>query len=136
MRRTILPLVGVLIPVVALASDSPKEYDDKTEIIGIEGTWRMVGNEKNVLTCHSGTWTIDRGDGGSPWDGTYRIDINQKPAHLDRFYANGPYTGSTFKYIYQIDGDVLRIGFGYMGSTRPQGFKDDGVRVATYKRVR
>ncbi len=38
MRRTILLLAGVLLSAVALGSDSPKEYDDRTEVAGIEGT--------------------------------------------------------------------------------------------------
>jgi uncharacterized protein (TIGR03067 family) len=134
MRRTILLLNGVLFTVVALGSDSPKEYDDKTEAVGIEGTWRMVGNEKNVMTCHSGTWTI-KGDGGL-WQGTYRIDTTCMPAHLDRFYANGPLKGKTLKFIYQIDRDMLRIACARNVELRPHGFKDDGVDLWTYERVR
>jgi hypothetical protein len=37
MRRTILLLVGVLLSVVTLGSDSPKEYDDKTVCIPLRG---------------------------------------------------------------------------------------------------
>ena len=37
MRRTILLLAGVLLSVVALGSDSPKEYDDKKEVLALKG---------------------------------------------------------------------------------------------------
>jgi hypothetical protein len=43
MRRTIVLLAGVLLSVVALGSDSPKEYDDRTEVVDIEGTWSPDG---------------------------------------------------------------------------------------------
>ncbi len=42
MCRTILLLVGMLLSAGALASDSPKEYDDRTEKGGLEGTWRRI----------------------------------------------------------------------------------------------
>jgi hypothetical protein len=67
MRRTILLLAGVLLSAVALGSDSPKEYDDKTEVAGIEGTWQLTEDEFNgvkmkpctqlVTSYRSGTYT-------------------------------------------------------------------------------
>jgi uncharacterized protein (TIGR03067 family) len=137
MRRSILVLTGVLLSVVALGSDSPKEYDDRTEAIGIDGTWRMVTSEKNVMTCYSGTWTMNDG-GGEPWRGTYRIGPAHKPCQLDRYYANGPYGGKAYKFIYQIDGETLRIGgmIDFNDRQRPQDFNDKGVSVWIYKRVK
>jgi uncharacterized protein (TIGR03067 family) len=120
MRRTILLLTGLLLSIVALGADSPKEYDDRTTVDPLEGTWRLVGHDNILTTYHSGTWTIDNGE-GEPWRGTYRIDTTSKQPHLHRFYANGPYKGNTIKVIYQIDGDTLRI---------------EGLSNFTFKRVK
>ncbi len=83
MRRTLWLLAGVLLGVAALGSDSPKEYDDRTTVDPLEGTWRLIewecnGNKskpgrKFTNTYHSGTFTWDSGD-GDPWRGTHRID--------------------------------------------------------------
>ena len=139
MRRTIL-LAGVLLSVVALGSDSQKEYDDKTTVDPLEGTWRLIGSEFEgkkmdipvefaMWTFRRGTYTIDDGDGNPVQRGTYRIDATQKPAHLDM---------GTAKFIYQIDGDTLRHATlaGAYDTPRPQGFYDKAIVVRTYKRVK
>ena len=41
---------------------------------------------------------------GKTWRGKYRIETTYNPPHLDWIQANGD-----IKYIYQIDGDTLRI---------------------------
>ena len=57
-------LFAVLSVVPLLGSDSAKEYDDRTEVAGIEGTWRGTRIDRQyVMTYHSGTFTIDDGDG-------------------------------------------------------------------------
>ena len=43
---------------------------------------------------------------------------------------------NTVKYIYQIDGDTLRIARTMNDEQRPQGFNDKGVFISTYKRVK
>jgi len=92
MRRTILLLAGVLLCVVALGSDSPKEYDDRTVYCGIEGTWQLAKVElggrneepacQSVMSFHAGTWELKESDGGW-YKGTYCTDSTQKPPHLD-----------------------------------------------------
>ncbi len=51
MRRTILLLAGVLLCVVALGSDSPKEYDDKT-IQSRDGRLGDVGKLDEGVKAH------------------------------------------------------------------------------------
>jgi uncharacterized protein (TIGR03067 family) len=147
MRRTILACAGVLLCVVALGSDSPKEYDDRTEIAGIEGTWRETEAEVNgentksnphrLTTYRRGTCTIDDGD-GNPDRGTYSIDLTQKPPHLDWMPSAGVFKGITYKFICQIDGDTLKICSCTFGTSkrRPQSFNDPWVAIWTYKRVK
>jgi uncharacterized protein (TIGR03067 family) len=148
MRRAFLLLAGALLSMVVLGSDSPKEYDDKTEAVGIEGTWRQTGTERNgsnrrvvgqqILAFRRGTYTIQLSDADKIQE-TYRIDPTFKPPHLDQIVATGPAQGQTFKSIYQLDGDTLRIArfSGHKGRVeRPQGFNDKGLSVMIFKRVK
>ena len=69
MRRFACLLAGVLLSVVALASDSPKSYDGETEAIGLVGKWQLTEREvrgvkenlgiqgRAVLTFRDGTFT-------------------------------------------------------------------------------
>jgi uncharacterized protein (TIGR03067 family) len=145
MRRTILACAGVLLSVVALASDSPKEYDGATEVVGIEGTWRETGFEANgqkiklnfevVKTYRSGTFTIVS---PSPSAGSYRIDQSRNPPQLEWLPSSGAHKGKTIKWIYQIDGDTLKIAClaNEYEKRPPQGFDDKDLYVYTYKRVK
>jgi uncharacterized protein (TIGR03067 family) len=144
MRRTILLLAGVLLAVAALGSDSPKQYDDKTELAGIEGTWRRIETELggrkinlggDVRTFRNGTYTINWSD-SDMWQGTYHINQTFTPHHFDWIPSRGDYKGQTLKCIYQIDGDTLKIANKIVGEERPQGFNDDGLAVSIYKRVK
>jgi len=146
MRRTICWLAAMLLCVVALGSDSPKEYDDKTVAVDLEGAWRLTEFEfkgakatpsvHGVLTYRGGIFSLKYG-GVESVGGSYRIDSTQKPPHLDWIPSAGELKGKTLKLIYQIDGDTLRLGFMSGGAwSRPQGFNGEGVAFETYKRVK
>jgi uncharacterized protein (TIGR03067 family) len=148
MRRTVWLLIGVLLCVISLASDSPKEYDDRTAVDVLEGTWRQISAELDGkqydpgrlkwMICHRGTLTFtDNGPNSSPY--RYRIDTTHKPPHLD-FWPSTP-TGTVEGHIYQIDGDTLKLAgflliFGGEVLRHPKGFNDEGVYVWTFKRVK
>jgi uncharacterized protein (TIGR03067 family) len=146
MRRASL-LFAVLVVVPLLGSDSPKQYDDRTECAAIEGTWRLTECTDNgeqmrlsdrpmVLTLRRGTLTFDTGYGHVD-RGTYRIDSTRRLSHFDRVPAFGPFPCVSGKCIYQIDGDTLRIaGFPGKHNERPRGFDDEDTIVETYKRVK
>jgi uncharacterized protein (TIGR03067 family) len=145
MHRAVLLLAGVL-SVVALGSDSPKDYDDKTETTGIEGTWRLTGVEiygkkkelafQVVITLRGGTLTYDYTHGIVR--GSYHVDRAGKPLHLDWMPSNGSYKGETLEFIYQIDGDILRIAFLLNGNDvqRPLRFSDDDVIIGIFNRAK
>lgn len=144
MRRTIL-LAGVLLSVVALGSDSPKEYDDRAEVADIEGAWQWTevslnGRKENppleqVMICRSGTYTFKYSYGSA--EGCYRIDLTRKPPHFDWILPDGPTKGKTIKCIYQIERDTLRIAaIAQFDGDRPKGFDDKGVIVWTYRRLK
>ena len=144
MRRTTL-LFAILLVVPLLGSDSPKEYDDVTVNGGIEGTWRETGFEANVRkielnfevvkTYRSGTFTIVS---PGPSAGSYRIDHSRNPPELDWIPTSGVHKGKTIKWIYQIDGDTLKIAClaNEYEKRPPNGFDDKGLYVYTYKRVK
>jgi uncharacterized protein (TIGR03067 family) len=145
MGRTVFVLSIALLCGVAMGSDSPKEYDGRTEVAGIEGTWRLteaaVGGRSGftivtqVIFFRSGLVKINgRGDTER---GNYRIDRTPNPLHLDWMPSNGDFKGQTLKFIYQIDGDTLRMArMDSDLSLHPQGFNGEDVLVETYKRVR
>jgi uncharacterized protein (TIGR03067 family) len=141
-------LLAVLLVLPLLGSDSPKEYDEKTEIAGIEGKWRVTNIEKNdgttrldagsVWTYWSDTFAMTAGD-GETMGGKYRIDLTSNPRHLDWTFTTGGIRGTTIKCIYQIghEGDSLRVAYSTIhGTKRPQGFGEAGLCVFSFKRVK
>jgi uncharacterized protein (TIGR03067 family) len=144
MRRTALLLVGLL-SVMVQATESPKEYNDKTEIADIEGTWQLIECECNgakvemsgeVMTFRSGTYTYLYSD-GEMRRGNYCIDTTRKPPHLDLLPSKGPYKGQTLTNIYQVDGDKLEWAQALdERDPRPEKFTDRNVEIYRYKRVK
>jgi uncharacterized protein (TIGR03067 family) len=145
-RRTVYVLSAVLLVGVGLGSDSPKEYDGATVSNTLEGSWRLTEFEfkgaraksdvQGVLTFRGGAWSLMYGNVES-LAGRYRIDTTHQPPHLDWIVSTeGELKGRTLRFIFQIDGDTLRIGF-KIGSdwSRPQGFDRD-VAFETYKRMK
>jgi uncharacterized protein (TIGR03067 family) len=148
MRRTVYSVCAVLLVVVGLGSDSPREYDDKTEVAGIEGTWRfteseLVGHKKwkaeweEVRYYRRETYTYN-GRVGETDRGRYRIERTRKPSHFDYTPSNGYHQGQTIKCLYELHGDTLKIAerATWDDVRRPLGFDEVGVIVRTYKRVR
>ena len=90
MRRLLLPS-AVLLVLLLLGFDSPKEYDDTTGLVdGLEGSWECVAQEHNgqtimfrktVQTFHGRKW--EETTGGHRQTGSYTADPRQKPGRLD-----------------------------------------------------
>jgi uncharacterized protein (TIGR03067 family) len=146
MRRT-LCLLAALLALPLLGSDAPKEYDGATQPDELEGTWRLTEfafedrkqalDFQSVLTLRGRTYRRDDSDGDT-FRGSYRTDLSHQPSHIDWMPSKGHFAGRTLKFIYQLDGDTLReAGFPDEDyARRPRGFKDNGVEVWTYKRVK
>jgi len=63
--------------------------------------------------------------------GTFKIDGNQTPKHIDMRIALGPDAGKTVRGIYRLDGDFLRICWAAPGQPRPEAFTtQNGKAVA------
>jgi uncharacterized protein (TIGR03067 family) len=141
--RRVWLLAGVLLVVPSLGSDVRKEYDGATARDELEGTWLMVSVEYEVLlpfaasikTYCGGRWEWPVAD--ETFSGTYTTDAGSKPARLDETNLGGTAKGETIRYIYERDGDSLRLGyFPRRGSARPNGFDAKGLLIINYKRVK
>jgi uncharacterized protein (TIGR03067 family) len=144
-RRIVWLLVGVLVVVLALGSDVPKEYDGATEYVGIEGTWRFMSAEffnapgssarEHIITYRGGTF-ISTYDNGETYEGSYYLDA-RNPSHLDTVLANGPLKGKRRKFLYEVDGNTLRVAHKWLGDERVKGFDDtEYVWIFTYRRAK
>ena len=142
--RRVLFLFSVLLVLPLLGSDSPKEYDDRTESNdALDGTWQQTGEElcrqpRTFSPCkttfHAGAYREDH-DGGLPSRGSYSLPST---GHLDCVASDGRLMGRTVKCIYRIDGDKLTIARLLNGYDEqyPPAFGGNFIFVRTYKRVR
>lgn len=145
MRRTKL-LLSALLVLLLYGSDSPKEYDDRTEMESIEGTWHKTTMETSdgrrllprivfddVESFLNGKYAVT-GSGRSSI-GTYAVDARHVPAQLDIAInlRNGGVQKQ--KFIYLVRGDTLQIGYPLYGNDRPHSFAQNSVLIETYKRV-
>jgi uncharacterized protein (TIGR03067 family) len=90
-----------------------------------------------VLTCRNGTFTVHYTNDEDTIRGSARIDPGRTPPQFDWSPSNGGGKGQVLRLIYQIDGDTLRTAImNTDGMLRPQSFRDKGVVVHTYKRVK
>ena len=158
MWRMVLVLAGVLLALVALGSDAPREYDGRAQVLNpLLGKWRprkfetitgmsssagispaWVEEAAVVFTENGYTWDWEgeyNGHGGT-CRGTYTIYPGKVQRQLDLTDSTGPHRGVTRRCVYRIDGETLQI-----ASTtdhpdhRPEGFEGDGT-FYTLKRVK
>jgi uncharacterized protein (TIGR03067 family) len=134
------PLLVAVLTLTLLGSDSPKDYDDRTQLAGIEGAWRRVevkvngqvqndpGDPGLIFRGQKFEWT---GGGGGP-KGTYTFNTSHRPAHLDMKATDQPVN----ECIFQVDGEVLLLAFRRTGTGRPKNFEEQEVWVETFRRVR
>jgi uncharacterized protein (TIGR03067 family) len=145
MHRIVPFLCAVLLVVVGLGSNSPKEYDDATKNEDLQGVWRVVGNEEGgkripfgglgIQTIQGNKWVYNL-DGRILYEGVFTIDNSRKPAALDETDTAGAAIGRTRKFIYRIEGNTLWMAFNRADPlTRPRSFEENGLFVITWKRV-
>jgi uncharacterized protein (TIGR03067 family) len=153
MRRTIL-LAGVLLGVVALGSDSPKEYDGRIQVQNLlNGKWRPLkleitdktggkiiyinGDKTAAVVFQDARYDWGWGDKYSRLEasrGICTLDSGKSPGHLDLTDTTGPDAGVTRRCIYRIDGETVEIA-STTGepANRPERFEGP-VTIYTLKR--
>jgi uncharacterized protein (TIGR03067 family) len=155
MRRFVYLLAVALLCVVALGSDSPTEYDGRTQVSNpLQGKWRPL---KFEVTDNRGGKIIGNGpawadvvfqDERYSWgwrDGYARltasrgictIDPGKRPGHLDLTDLTGQDAGVTRRCIYRLDGETLEIATTTGDPAhRPESFEAP-VTTYTLKRVK
>jgi hypothetical protein len=90
--KKLLPLLAALVIAPLLGSDSPTEYDGRTQMANLEGTWRLVKIKRGDQDGKDPPWElVFRAGGTYSWvgpgrvDGTYKVDAGRVPGHLDLF---------------------------------------------------
>jgi uncharacterized protein (TIGR03067 family) len=137
--RSLHVFIATLLVLPILGSDSPKGYDDRAQDSGIEGAWRFVyyeiGGVKTEVAAVSPciykggkfTWS-----GRNEVSGSYTVDTRFRPARLAQCIMN-----TTYKCIFRVDGDTLRVAYWRKGDDYPVDFIDsDNLVVEVYRRVR
>jgi uncharacterized protein (TIGR03067 family) len=146
--KKLLPALAALLVAPLLGSDSPRGYDGAAVVTDeeLQGTWVGVKVERNghlmMAPRHDQTfrgrvWEETRGSHRRT--GTYTADPSRSPRFLDIVHPDDP-PGTTRRYIYQVNGDTLRMAFIWEPGERPASFQDfddkAGITLATYKRVK
>jgi uncharacterized protein (TIGR03067 family) len=144
-------ILAVALACVALASDDPRDYDDRVTMGSLEGTWRGHSGEDNgvripAAQLEDARLIFKRGnsaeliEGGHTQPITYRAEPSRRPAHLDLVMSDGKGKGETIQLIYSIEGDTLKLAlFTGNGGMRPTEFKKgagSNLRILIFKRER
>jgi uncharacterized protein (TIGR03067 family) len=107
--------------------------DNKDEWKKLNGTWSVKEGEANgtalpadglaklKLTMKDGTYVVKADDATDK--GNLKLDPKKKPKEVDVEGVDGPNMGKTYKAIYEIDGDTLKVCYDLGGTDRPKEFK-------------
>jgi uncharacterized protein (TIGR03067 family) len=107
------------------------------EIAKFQGVWRQIGYERDGVrdliddekdweprtTFKGNTFVVRNADGSIPIQGTFKIDLTQKPKAIDFTDTHGADAGKTFLAIYSLEGDKLIFCAATEGQDRPTEFK-------------
>jgi uncharacterized protein (TIGR03067 family) len=129
-----------------------KERAIKAELEKLQGTWTLVSYEAQGQQVPNNdkrwTWTFTgnkwvgkrpKDDGGlEVEEGTLKIvDVSKTPKWFDVVYSSGPYKGTTYYAIIQVEGDTLKCC--YNRDARPTAFGtkegDNETGLGVYKRA-
>jgi RNA polymerase sigma factor (sigma-70 family) len=143
-------LVWAYQPVGQGAGSGPKQEVTTRTVRGAEllGTWQVVAvktpgeNVPDKAELEKSRWVFAKDKvtmrmGGESRDASYKTDPSKKPALLDLTILNGPENErKTFKTIYSLQGDELKICLGDPEADRPKDFNADGKTIVfTLKRL-
>ena len=103
------------------------------QLRGLEGEWHFDSLEVEgtrmpaAMLAHSRLLIDgDRFRTESPeanYDGTFLIDVEADPAHIDITFVEGPEAGNTSRGLFELDGDRLTLCLGVVGDApRPTAF--------------
>jgi len=138
--------IKTLLSILALASMTTFAAEKSADAKNIQGTWLPVKGELGgrpmadevlkiiTLKLDGGNYEVTAENVDK---GTYTLDAAAKPKTIDITGTEGPNVGKKIPAIYELDGETLRICYGFGGGPRPTEFKsrsDTQVFLVTYKR--
>jgi uncharacterized protein (TIGR03067 family) len=107
-----------------LAANTPPENARTKELRALAGSWRPVsaennGNWSSYEDLNGALWTRDAAGRWALWRGNkvivewfvQNIDPAQYPRTIDIEVTAGPYAGTVYLGIYELEGEKLRICF-------------------------
>jgi uncharacterized protein (TIGR03067 family) len=119
----------------SIAADAPKDESARADLDKLQGTWDLVSAvrdgkdvpddevRRTTLVIEGDTFKFpeDAAVGTGP-SGTFTIDPSRTPKAIDATPDSGPHKGETRLGIYEIEGDLYRVGFAPPGKPRPTRF--------------
>jgi len=141
-RATCLGLFAVL---VVVSQGTGVRADEKDEWKGLKGVWKV---EKAIFRGEDGTevfktaiLTLDEGKYvlafGDEDRGTVSLDASKKPKQMTITGIEGPNKGKTFKAVYELADDTLKICYDLEGKAYPTAFESKAgtaTLLVTYKK--
>jgi uncharacterized protein (TIGR03067 family) len=139
----------VLAVALLMAPDTAKDEAAKKEYEKLTGTWKIVSLQiegtnaetddikEMRLVLQGDHFTLKQG--GTDYNGTYKVDPTRKPKTIDVFFTDGPEKGNTAYGIYELDGDTYKVCISMTGKERPKEFASkagSGHVVEVFKRVK
>ncbi len=125
-------LTTVLISAQLSVADLPKTDSSMIQTSGLDGTWQ--GAELWIFEESSKHLKVGLPDGLET--AAYRFyHHGKRAARLEVTVSAGHRKGQKWRFIYNIDGNILRIGYIEQAEEWPHGFDDKGIKIITLKRV-
>jgi uncharacterized protein (TIGR03067 family) len=152
--KLLTSVCGVIagLALVGLATGQDKDAV-KEEMKKLEGTWTLAwfeqGGEKKAakevgpteVFLFNASTIIKDGKSTMTFKGksvqySFTVDPTKKPKTLDRVVAEGKFKGNAHRYLYELDGDTLRLCYNAeMSDSRPKEFKAEGtITILTFER--
>jgi uncharacterized protein (TIGR03067 family) len=128
MRYVMLVLVSAV--TLLMAADDQADKDKKA----LQGTWKVASLEKDgqavpaekvkdmKFVFKDDTFTLS--DGQRTENGTFKLDPTKKPKAMDATHGNAK---ESAPFIYEIDGDTLKLCWRKPGGERPKEFTGKGT---------
>lgn len=110
MTTRIRGVLAGLILVLGVAAPSVCE-DAKTKKTALEGTWKAVEKESAVQQLKFAGDKFEMTMGGKTYKGTFKLNDNENPMHLDMTITDSPEEkrkGKTALGIYEFQGENIR----------------------------
>jgi uncharacterized protein (TIGR03067 family) len=122
----------ILVAIVSIAADNPKDAAIKKDLEQLKGTWKATTYVKDgkpapdtdlkMMKLIIAGDHVDFTKGKDIRKSTYKLDPTQKPKALDIVMIDGPDKGKTLSGIYEITGDDFKICLAVLDRPRPKEF--------------